>query len=67
MSARFAVLAHSAAGLAFFLGFVFMPRILPALAGQRLFLWICVLGGILAFVMTNLAGRRATRSGSGQA
>ena len=65
MEGRVAVLAHSAAGLAFFLGFVFLPQILPVLVGQKLFLWICVVGGVVAFVMTNLVCVRASRASSG--
>jgi len=37
---------------------------LPTLAGQKLFAWICVLGGIVAFVMTNLSSASAARAGS---
>ena len=65
METKWAVLAHSAGGLVFFLGFVLLPRVVPNLAGQRLFLWICVSGAIVAFVMTNVACARATGSGSG--
>ena len=64
MEQRWTVLAHSAAGLAFFLGFAFLPRILPNLEGQGLFFWLCVVGSILSFVMTNVACARSTGKGS---
>ena len=67
MGTRGAVFWHSAAGLVFFLGFVFLPRVLPGLNGQRLFLWVCVGGAILSFVMTNVACATAARSGSSSA
>lgn len=65
MARRWSVLAHSAAGLTFFLGFAFLPKVLPRLNGQELFFWLCVVGAVLAFVMTNVAYARSTRIGSG--
>ena len=65
MERGWSVRAHSTASLAFFLGFAFLPRILPNLNGQRLFFWLSVVGSVLAFVMTNVAYTRAMRRGSG--
>jgi putative flippase GtrA len=50
---RSRVLAHSAAALGFFLGLAFLPRLIPALQQNPLFFWICVLGAIVSFIMTN--------------
>jgi len=59
--ARSAVLTHSAAGLAFFLGLAFLPRLIPSLLTNPLFFWICVVGAVVSFLMTNLAERGGRR------
>ena len=52
---RSRVLPHSAAALGFFLGLAFLPRLIPALQQNSLFFWICVLGAVVSFIMTNRA------------
>ena len=56
------VLAHSTAALGFFLGFVFLPKLIPRLQESTLFFWIAVLGSVASFVLTNLVLFRSAQS-----
>jgi hypothetical protein len=64
---RLAVAAHSASALIFFLGFVFLPRLVGGLRENALFLWICVAGAFLSFSLTNLTVSRWFRASPGEA
>ena len=64
---RLAVAAHSAIALFTFLAFVLLPRLIPSLKSDGIFLWSCLIAASLAFVSTNAAASRWLRSGPREA